>query len=420
MIEHSTHEPTSQTEIATRRKSSALRWALVAVVVVALVVIFFASRKPAQERSDAGGAGTAQGKGAGAGRKGGPGGAGGPIPVVGVKAQKGDIGVVLTGLGSVTPIYTVTVKTRVDGELTKVQYKEGQYVKKGQLLAEVDPRPYQVQLIQAEGQLAKDQAALDNARIDLKRYEDLAPHNAIPEQQVATQRALVQQYEGAVKSDQGPIAAAKLNLQYCEIRAPFDGRVGLRLVDPGNIVHASDSNGLLVITQVQPISVVFTLPEDQVRAVLQRMNQGARLNVSALDRDQRRVIAQGVLSSVDNQIDPTTGTLKLRANFDNKKFELFPSQFVNVQLLVEEKHGVTLINSAAIQRNSTNTYVYLVKPDSSVTVRNIAVGTSQDNRTEIASGLNPGDTVVMTGVDKLQEGSKVNVHIQGAGQKDGE
>ncbi len=416
MIEHPTHEPPTQSDTSAQPKSHVIRWTLIAVVGVALLVIFIASRKSTQGERGAAGSGAAETK--NFSRKSGAG--AGAIPVVGVTAEKGDIGVILTGLGSVTPIYTVTVKTRVDGELTKVLYKEGQFVKKGQLLVEIDPRPFAVQLTQAQGQLAKDQASLDNARIDLKRYEDLAPHNAIPEQQVATQRALVQQNEGAVKADEGTIAASKLNLLYCEVKAPFDGRVGLRLVDPGNIVHASDSTGLLVITQVQPISVIFTLSEEQVRAVLQKMRSGVQLAVTALDRDQKQVIAKGVLSSVDNQIDPTTGTLKLRATFDNKKLELFPSQFVNVQLLVEEKKGVTLVNSAAIQRNSTNTYVYIVKPDSSVTVRNIAVGTSQDNRTQIASGLNPGDTVVMTGVDKLQEGSKVNVHIQGAGQKDGE
>lgn len=406
---------TPKTETAVHHRSNRLMWIAITVVVIVLAVIFMASRKPSAAAAEKGG-------GAKGGRSGmgGPGGPGGAIPVVGIKVLKGDIGVVLTGLGSVTPVYTVTVKSRVDGELTKVLYKEGQFVRKGELLAEIDPRPFRVQLVQAEGQLAKDQAALDNARLDLKRYQDLAPHNAIPEQQVATQSALVEQYEGAIKSDMGPIEAAKLNLAYCEIAAPFDGKVGLRLVDPGNIVHASDQNGLLVITQVQPITVVFTLPEDQVREVIRRMSQGEKLNVTALDRDQQKVIAQGALSSIDNQIDPTTGTLKLRATFDNKHSELFPAQFVNVQLLVQQKKDVTLINSAAIQRNTTTTYVYLVKPDSSVTIRNISLGTSQNNQTEVVSGLNPGDVVVMTGVDKLQEGSKVNVHLQGAQQKEGE
>jgi membrane fusion protein, multidrug efflux system len=357
-----------------------------------------------------------QGRSGGAKGSGKAGGASGATPVVAVKAEKGDIGVVLTGLGTVTPLNTVTVKSRVDGQLDKVLYREGQMVHRGDLLAEIDPRPFQVQLVQAEGQLAKDQAALNNARLDLKRFEDLLPHNAIPEQQVATQRALVQQFEGAVKSDEGPIESAKLNLAYSKITAPFSGRVGLRLVDPGNIVHASDSNGLLVITQVQPISVVFTIAEDQAPAVLRKMAGGKKLAVSAYDRDQKKKLADGTLTSVDNQIDTTTGTLKLRATFDNSKFELFPSQFVNVNLLLEEKQNVTLINSAAIQRNTDNTYVYLVKPDSTVTVRNVGLGTQQNNQAEVTSGLNPGDVVVMTGVDKLQEGSKVTVHFAGAAQ----
>jgi multidrug efflux system membrane fusion protein len=376
------------------------------LTVIVLFVVFAVGCKSSNGQERSGGA-KAGGR---------AGGAGGATPVVAVKAEKGDIGVVLTGLGTVTPLNTVTVKSRVDGELDKVLYKEGENVHRGDLLAQIDPRPFQVQLVQAEGQLAKDQAALNNARLDLKRFEDLLPHNAIPEQQVATQRALVQQYEGAVKSDEGPIASAKLNLAYSQITAPFNGRVGLRLVDPGNIVHASDSNGLLVITQVQPISVVFTIAEDQAPAVLRKMAGGKKLTVAAYDRDQKRKLADGTLTSVDNQIDPTTGTLKLRATFDNSKFELFPSQFVNINLLIEQKQNVTLINSAAIQRNTDNTYVYLVKPDSTVTVRNIGLGTSQNNQTEVTSGLNAGDVVVMTGVDKLQEGSKVSVHFAGAAQ----
>ncbi len=384
-----------------RQGSSRRRWLWVAIVVVVLggAYLLWHRRADTASESRSGARGNARGAMA--------------IPVVAAKAQQGDIDVELAGLGSVTPIYTVTVKTRVDGELMKVLYKEGQSVRRGDLLAQLDPRPFEVQLTQAEGQLAKDQSTLDNARVDLARYQTLVPHNAIPEQTLATQKALVQQLEGAVKVDQGQIAAAKLNIAYCQIAAPIGGRIGLRLVDPGNIVHAADQNGLLVITQVQPISVIFTVAEDQVPAVLRRMQAGQRLAVAAYDRDNKTKLAEGSLTTLDNQIDPTTGTLKLRATFDNHDNALFPNQFVNVRLLVERKHGVTKVPTAAIQRNSTNTYVYLVKPDSTATVRNVTVGTTEGDQSEITSGLSPGDVVVMTGVDKLQEGSKVTVHLAG-------
>lgn len=333
------------------------------------------------------------------------------IPVVGVKARKGDIGVYLTGLGTVTPIYTVAVKSRVDGQLMKVNYREGDYVRQGDPLVEIDPRPFQVQLMQAEGQLAKDQAALDNAQLDLTRYQTLLTHNAIPEQQLATQKALVEQDTGAVKTDQAAVANAKLNIAYCHITAPITGRIGLRLVDPGNYVQAAQS-GLLVITQVRPISVIFTIPEDQVPTVLQKLRQGARLRVDAYSRDMSAQLATGSLTTVDNQIDPTTGTLRLRATFNNANDALFPNQFVNARLLVQQKRGVTLVPDAVVQRNTETAYVYLVKPDSSVTVKKVTVGTTEGGQSEIASGLMPGDVVVMTGVDKLQEGSKVRVHFE--------
>ena len=335
------------------------------------------------------------------------------VPVVAAKTRKGDIGVYITGLGAVTPIYTVTVKSRVDGQLMRVLYKEGDIVHQGDLLVEIDPRPYQVQLTQAEGQQIRDQALLDNARIDLARYQTLLAQNAIPEQQLATQKALVQQDEGTVKTDQGQIDSAKLNLVYCHITAPITGRVGLRLVDPGNIVHASDTNGLLVITQIQPISVIFTIAEDQLPVVLQKMRAGERLRVDAYDREMKAKIAQGWVTTLDNQIDQTTGTVRMRATFDNKANALFPNQFVNARLLVEEKHGVTLVPTAAVQRNSQTTYVFLVKPDSTVTVRPITIGTTEGYDSEVPSGLSPGDVVVMTGVDKLQEGSKVRVQMYG-------
>jgi multidrug efflux system membrane fusion protein len=334
-------------------------------------------------------------------------------PVDAAKARKGDIGVYFNGLGSVTPIYTVTVKSRVDGQLMNLHYNEGDLVRKGDLLIEIDPRPYQVQLEQAEGLLTRDQATLANAQTDLARYETLLKQNAIPEQQLATQRATVSQIEGSIRSDRGQINAAKLNLIYCQITAPITGRIGLRLVDPGNIVHASDANGLLVITQIQPISVIFTIAEDQLQAVLKRFNAGQRLRVDAYDRAMTRRITQGTLTTIDNQIDPSTATLKLRATFENKDIALFPNQFVNARLLVEEKHGVTVVPTAGVQRNSQTTYVYLVKPDSSVTVRNVVVGAAEGSDSEIVSGLTPGDVIVMTGVDKLQEGSKVRAHLEG-------
>jgi multidrug efflux system membrane fusion protein len=333
------------------------------------------------------------------------------IPVVVANTWKGNIGVYFLGLGAVTPIYTVAVKSRVDGQLMRVLYKEGDLVHEGDLLVEIDLRPYQVQLTQAEGQLMKDQATLDNARIDLARYQTLLAQRAAPEQQLATQKALVAQYEGILKTDQGLIDSAKLNVLYCHITAPITGRVGLRLVDPGNMVRASDSTPLVVITQVQPISVIFTLGEDQLPVVLQRLRAGQRLKVEAYDRSKATKLATGWLTTVDNQIDPSTGTLKLRAAFQNLDNALFPNQFVNVRLLVEEKHGVTLAPTAVIQRNSQMTYVYVVKPDSTVTVRPVTVGTTEGDESEIAAGLTPGEVVVMTGVDRLREGVKVSAQI---------
>ena len=286
-------------------------------------------------------------------------------------------------------------------------------VHQGDLLVEIDPRPYQVALLQAEGQMMRDQASLANAKIDLTRYETLLKQNAIPEQQLATQHSTVSQGEGIVKTDQGQIDSAKLNLTYCRITAPISGRIGLRLVDPGNIVHASDTNGLLVITQLQPISVIFTISEDQLPAVLQKVRAGQRLEVDAYDKAMTAKIAQGSLTTLDNQIDQSTGTLRLRATFDNRDHALFPNQFVNARLLVQEKRGVTLLQNAAVQRNTQTTYVYLVKPDNTVTIRQVEVGTTEGDESEITSGLAPGDMVVMTGVDKLQEGSKVSPHVAG-------
>jgi multidrug efflux system membrane fusion protein len=334
-------------------------------------------------------------------------------PVVVVKAEKGDIGVYFTGLGAVTPINTVAVKSRVDGQLMRVLYKEGDLVQEGALLVEIDPRPFQVQLTQAEGQLLKDEASLENARVDLTRYETLVAQKAAPEQQLATQRALVKQDEGIVKTDEGTVDNAKLNITYSRIDAPISGRIGLRLVDPGNMVHSSDTNGLLVITQVQPISAIFTIAEDQLPQVVQKLHAGQRLPVDAYDREAKNKIAQGQLTTVDNQIDPGTGTLRLRAVFPNTNNALFPNQFVNARLLVQEKKGVTLLQTAAVQRNAQSTYVYVVKQDSTLELRPIVLGTTEGDQSEITSGLKPGEVVVMTGVDKLQEGSRVTPHYPG-------
>ena len=346
--------------------------------------------------------------------KGGRGGGAIATPVVAVQAVKGNIGVYVTGLGAITPIYTVTVKSRVDGQLMTVHFKEGDLVQQGDPLIEIDPRPYTAVVEQMQGQLLRDEALLANSRVDLARYETLLAQDAIPEQQLATQRALVKQYEGTVINDQGLLDAAKVNVVYCHIAAPITGLVGLRLVDPGNIIHAADTNGMLVITQIQPISVIFTIGEDQLPPVLQKIRAGQTLPVDAWDRELKNKLATGSLSTLDNQIDQTTGTLKLRAIFANGNRALFPNQFVNARLLQQEKTGVTLLPSAAIQRNTNNTYVYLIKPDNTVTVRNITIGTTEGDQSEIASGLNPGDKAVMTGVDKLQEGSKVTPTLNGA------
>jgi membrane fusion protein, multidrug efflux system len=357
------------------------------------------------------GASTAAGTAKGAGKNGRGGAA---AAVVAAKTHQGNIGIYYTGLGAVTPLNTVTVKSRIDGQLLKIQYQEGQLVHQGDVLVEIDPRPYEVMLTQAQGQLAKDQATLENARIDLARYQKLLQQEAIAEQIATTQKATVDQDEGIVKSDQGLVDSAKLNIVYCHITAPITGRVGLRLVDQGNMVHASDTNGLLVITQIQPISVLFTIAEDQLQVVLKKMAGGKTLTADAYDREMTNRLAQGSLTTIDNQIDPTTGTLRLRATFPNLDSALFPNQFVNVKLLVEEKTGVTLAPRAALQRNTNDTYVYVVKPDSTVTLRNVTTGASEGDDTEITSGLVPGDVVVLTGVDKLDEGTKVNAQISSA------
>ncbi|HEX3441410.1 MAG TPA: efflux RND transporter periplasmic adaptor subunit, partial [Pseudolabrys sp.] len=291
---------------------------------------------------------------------------GGPMPVGTAVVEKGDMPVVLSGLGTVTPLAMVTVKTQINGQLVEVAFKEGQMVNKGDFLAQIDPRPYQVALAQAEGQLAKDQAALKNAEVDFTRYKTLVAQNSIARQTLDTQAATVQQDRGVVQADQAQVDTQKLNLTYCRIVAPVTGRVGLRQVDPGNYVQTSDTNGIVVITQLQPISVIFTLPEDNLPAVAQRVHGGASLAVTAFDRTGNVKLDTGRLDTIDNQIDPTTGTFKSRAVFDNTGETLFPNQFVNIQLLVDTLRGGDLIPNAAVQRGAPGTFVYVVKPDETV------------------------------------------------------
>ena len=363
------------------------------------------------------------------------GGRGGPrsFPVVAAVARKGEMPVYLTGLGTVTAFQTVTIHSRVDGELTKVYFKEGELVKQGDPLVEIDPRPFQVMVTQAEGQLAKDQAVLQNAKLDLARFMSIK--ESITQQQIDTQKALISQYEGTVKTDQGAVDNARLQLSYCKINSPISGRIGLRLVDEGNLVHASDSNGLLVVTQFQPIAVYFYLREDDIQQVYQKLNAGQKLQVDALDHDANTLRATGTLLATDNQVDPTTGTLRFKAIFSNEDNSLFPNQFVNARLLIDTLKDVVLVPAAAVQHGPDGApFIYVARraaastqpaektdgasptsrpaDEQVVELRPVTVGHQEGDQSVISSGIQAGDVVITDGVDKLQAGAKVTVRLQ--------
>jgi multidrug efflux system membrane fusion protein len=337
------------------------------------------------------------------------------VAVVAVAAKKADFPIYLMGLGTVTPVNTVALKTRVDGQLIEVLFREGQIVRAGDLLARIDPRPFEVQLTQAKGQMARDLAFLKNAQLDLQRYRVLWEQDAIQKQQLDTQESLVRQYEGIVKLDQGQIDSARLQLTYCRITAPISGRVGLRLVDPGNIIHATDANGLVVITQLQPITIIFPIPEDSLQQVLAGLRKGKRMPVEAYDREMKQKLAVGYLLTIDNQIDPNTGTVRLRAVFPNGGNELFPNQFVNARLLIDVRLAVTIVPAPAIQRGPQGTFVYVVKPDRTATMRAVTVGEIQGGEASIKAGLSPDELVVVDGAERLREGTRVELKPENGG-----
>lgn len=333
----------------------------------------------------------------------------GPVPVRLAKVEQGDFAIELKALGTVTAYNTVNVRSRVDGELVKVLFEEGQKVKAGQLLAVIDPRSYEVALQQAQGALQENQAQLQNAELDLARYKGLYAQDSIAKQTLDTQQALVNQYRGSLKSNQADVATAKLNLDFTQIRAPIAGRLGLRQLDIGNLVSSGDTTPLVVITQTDPISVIFTIPEGDLPAVLQRRREGASLAVEAWDRGETLKLASGTLESLDNQIDTATGTVKLKARFDNAEQMLFPNQFVNVRLRVNDRQGATIVPSAAVQFGNQGTFVYVVDAESKVSIRPVVIAASDAERSLVGSGVEPGERVVLEGTDRLRDGGKVEV-----------
>lgn len=351
---------------------------------------------------------------AGGGRRGGPG--NGPISALAVAVGTGSIRIIQTGLGSIVPRNTVSVRSRVSGQLTRILFREGQFVRAGDLLAEIDPRPFEVQLTQVQGQMARDQALLANARRDVERLKALAAKGSVSSQQVDTQQSLVQQYEGLVLADQGQVDSAKLQLSFTKITAPLSGRIGLRLIDPGNMIGATDAQGLAVINEMQPATVVFSLPEDSAPQVIKRLHEAEadnrELSVEAWDRSNKSVLAKGSLLTIDNQIDPASGTIRLKALFPNKDNALIQNQFVNAHLLLETRQNATVIPAAAVQRGSGGSFVYAVREDHTVTVRPVVLGQADGELMAVESGLKPGELVVVNGVDKLREGAKVEVTLQ--------
>lgn len=337
-----------------------------------------------------------------------------PMSIVPETVGKGDVGININALGTVASLATVTIKSQISGYLMKIDFKEGDDVKRGDLIAEIDPRPYEATLAQANGNLLRDQALLKGAQVDLTRYQGLAAQNAVPRQTLDTQVALVAQYQGTVEADRAAVKSAEVNLQYCRILSPLDGRVGLRLVDQGNYVTPGDANGLVVITQLHPISVLFTVPEDNLQAIAKRIQAGAILPANAYDRSGSNKIADGALLASDSQIDPTTGTIKLRAQFPNDTRTLYPNQFVNVRLLLDTHKDVTTMSTAGIQRGVPGTFVYLINADSTVTVRPVQLGITDGDHVEVRSGLAPGDRIVIDGADKLREGGKIVIRSEAA------
>ncbi len=378
------------------KKRHPLRWTVLLLLVAGIAgyVVYQAGHQPPPAKKGGG-----RGRGAG----------GGPIAVAVAPAVRSSVPVYLEGIGNVQAFYTDTVRSRVDGQLMSVMFKEGDYVQEGQTLAQIDPRPFQVQLAQAEGQLAHDEALLADAKLDLERYRTLLAQDAIPKQQLDTQVATVGQYEGSIKQDQANIDNAKLQLVYAKITAPISGRVGLRLVDPGNIVHASDTTGIVVITQLQPITAIFTIPEDSLPQVLTQLHAGAHLPLQAWNRDKSQKLSDGTLLTVDNQIDPTTGTSRLKAVFANKDFKLFPNQFVNIRLLVNTLRNQIVIPTVAIQRGQQGPYVYTVSEDGTAHLQTVQPGIAEGNNTSIRAGLNGGEQVVIDGFDRLADKAKVRV-----------